>query len=112
MVAQRSRGNTEAQPVAAKNSRRQTRPARAPGESKLNFSEVHALKTLPGTIEAWNREIVRLQLELSDSGLYGRDARKFATLSARLAEVSAARDQDEELWLALELKRGELASDS
>ena len=30
---------------------------------------------------------------------------KFAALSARLAEVSAARDADEELWLALELKR-------
>ena len=63
-------------------------------------------------IETRNREIVRLQLDLSDSGLYARDAQKFATLSARLAEVSAARDQEEELWLALEMKRENLAGDS
>jgi ATP-binding cassette subfamily F protein uup len=112
MVAQRSRGNTEAQPVSAKKPHRVSRSARAPGESKLNFSEIHALKTLPGVIETRNREIVRLQLDLSDSGLYARDAQKFATLSARLAEVSAARDQEEELWLALELKREDLAGDS
>ena len=49
-----------------------------------------------------------LQRELSDPGLYARDAAKFAALSARLAEISAARDKAEELWLALEMKREEL----
>ena len=81
------------------------RPARQAVPGKLKFSEIHALSTLPGKIEAANREIAGLQAELSDSGLYSRDAKKFATLSARLAGVTAARDADEELWLALELRR-------
>ncbi len=114
MVAQRQQGKdeTDGEPAGGKKKPRQARPARARDESKLNFSEIHALKTLPGAIETRNREIARLQQELSDSGLYARDAQKFAALSAHLAQVTAARDQDEELWLALELKREELAGNS
>jgi ATP-binding cassette subfamily F protein uup len=85
--------------------RKQSRPPRETIAGKLKFSEIHALNTLPDKIEAANREIAGLQAELSDSGLYTRDAQIFARLSARLAEATAARDADEELWLALELKR-------
>jgi ATP-binding cassette subfamily F protein uup len=114
MVAQRDQGKTDAasRPAGSKKKSGEAKTARARDESKLNFSELHALKTLPGSIEARNREIAKLQQDLSDSGLYARDAQKFASLSARLAEVMTARDREEELWLALELKREELAGDS
>jgi ABC transport system ATP-binding/permease protein len=65
---------------------------------------------LPARIEAQNKEIAALQAELSESALYAREPAKFAALSARLAELSAARDADEELWLALELKREALGA--
>jgi ATP-binding cassette subfamily F protein uup len=71
----------------------------------LSFSDQHALDTLPARIEKLNRDIAALQKELSDPALYGSDAKKFARLSAQLAERTAARDTDEELWLALEMKR-------
>jgi ATP-binding cassette subfamily F protein uup len=76
---------------------------------KLSFSDQHALNTLPGQIERLNRDIAALQKQLSDPALYGSDPKKFALLSARLAERAAARDTDEELWLALEMKREALA---
>jgi len=80
---------------------------RAPRDKapKLNFSEQHLLNTLPGRIETRNTTIAGLEAELSDPTLYARDAGKFAEFSARLAEARAARAADEELWLALELKR-------
>jgi len=114
MVAQRGQAKTDSagRPAGTKKKPGEAKAARARDEGKLNFSELHALKTLPGSIEKRNQEIAKLQQDLSDSGLYARDAQKFAGLSARLADVMAARDQEEELWLALEMKREELASDS
>ena len=76
-----------------------------PAGAKLNFSETHALESLPARIEGYNSQIAGLQTELADAGLYARDPRKFAALSGRLAELTTARDADEELWLALEMKR-------
>ena len=81
-----------------------SRPPRAK-TAKMNFSEQHLLNTLPDRIEGLGKTIASLQAELSDPGLYARDAGKFAELSARLSEAQAAKAADEELWLALELKR-------
>ena len=108
MVAQRGAG-VEAEPAAGKKGsarlvKAAPRPARATA-AKLNFSESHALKTLPAQIEAHNRTIAGLQAELSEPTIYAREPAKFAVLSARLADHTAARDADEELWLALEMKR-------
>ena len=81
MVAQRGRGigkRVEERPPQAA-----TAPARQPVERKaaprrrLTFADQHALKTLPGRIEALNAEIRRLEGVLSDSGLYRRDPKAF-----------------------------------
>ncbi len=115
MVFQRGGGVGEG-PLGGGAGAKAKRPGKAPaaprdrsGDApKLNFSESHALKTLPGEIEKRNREIAKLQAELADSGLYARDPKKFASLSEGLAKAMAARDADEERWLALELKREEI----
>ncbi len=108
MLAQRS---AAAEEVAVRRPADKSKPSGKPAARVRNtapglkFTELHLLNSLPGKIEAANREIATLHAELSDSGLYARDGQKFALLSGRLAEVTAARDADEELWLALELRR-------
>jgi ATP-binding cassette subfamily F protein uup len=108
MVAQRGEGVSKKQPDAKAAGERKdssrVRPARE-GGAKLSFSDQHALKTLPDRIETKNREIAALQAELSEPTLYARDPGKFTRLSQRLAKAQGARDADEELWLALEMKR-------
>jgi ATP-binding cassette subfamily F protein uup len=106
MVAQR--GVEEKKPAARPDSvDKKSAPARSPRDTapKLNFSEVHALKTLPARIEALTGEIAQLTEELSRPGLYASDPDKFTSLSKRLTECQAARDADEEQWLTLEMKR-------
>jgi len=108
MVAQRGQG--VAKPAAkppVKNEEKKPAPGRSPREvvAKLSFSDQHALKTLPGQIENQNKQIAVLQAELSDPKLYASDAARFTKLSAQLAEIAASRDANEELWLALEMKR-------
>jgi ATP-binding cassette subfamily F protein uup len=113
MVAQRGQGvaKTAAKPQARAEERKPA-SARSPREpvAKLSFSDQHALKSLPGQIEAQNKQIAALQAELSDPQLYAKNAARFTMLSAQLADLSAKRDANEELWLALEMKREALES--
>ena len=103
MVAQRGEGVTAPQPKAERKSAK-SRPTRE-SAVKLSFADQHALNTLPERIESLNREITALQDELSSPSLYSSDPEKFVRLSAQLSERAAIRDADEELWLALEMKR-------
>jgi ATP-binding cassette subfamily F protein uup len=111
MVAQRGEGvaKPSAKSDEKKTSAPKSRPARETA-AKLSFSDLHALKTLPDQIEIQNRQIAGLQSELSDPRLYASDPAKFTLLSARLAETQTSRDANEELWLALEMKREALES--
>ena len=113
MVAQRGQG--VAKPAArpqAKSEDKKPASARPPREAiaKLSFSDQHALKTLPDQIEVQNKQIAALQKELSDPKLYASNAARFTMLSAQLAELAVKRDANEELWLALEMKREALES--
>jgi ATP-binding cassette subfamily F protein uup len=87
-------------------------PAKKPAEKrsrvsapKMNFADLHALKTLPGKIAAAELQMADLERQLSDSALYARDRAKFDKLSAQLAELRTAKDADEERWLVLEMER-------
>ena len=79
-----------------------TRPAAAP---KMKFADQHALKVLPEKIAAAELEIARLEQALADPALFSRDPKQFSDLSAKLGDVRARKDEDEERWLALEMER-------
>ena len=79
-----------------------TRPAAAP---KMKFADQHALKVLPEKIAAAELEIARLEQALADPALFSRDPKHFSDLSAKLGDVRARKDEDEERWLALEMER-------
>ncbi|MCP5411447.1 MAG: ATP-binding cassette domain-containing protein [Alphaproteobacteria bacterium] len=87
------------------------RPQRATA-AKMNFADAHALKTLPDKIAAAEVKIAALEESLSDSALYARDPKRFAALSAELSDLRAAKEADEERWLALEMEREALETDS
>jgi len=106
MVAQRGQGVVKvAVKPQVKSDEKKPAPARRETVAKLSFSDQHALNTLPGQIETQNKQIAALQGELSDPKLYANDAARFTKLSTQLAEIAASRDANEELWLALEMKR-------
>ena len=84
-----------------------TRQAAAP---KMKFADQHALKVLPGKIAAAELEIARLEQALADPQLFSRDPKRFSDLSVKLADIRAAKDADEERWLALEMEREALES--
>ncbi|HEX4273459.1 MAG TPA: ABC-F family ATP-binding cassette domain-containing protein [Rhizomicrobium sp.] len=94
---QRPEMRKEAKPVTEKRAR-----VNAP---KMNFSDLHALKTLPEKIAAAELRMAALEKSLSESGLYARDPVKFTKLSTELAEIRAQKDVDEERWLTLEMER-------
>jgi ABC transport system ATP-binding/permease protein len=73
--------------------------------AKMNFSDLHALKTLPGKITAAELQMTELEKALADSSLYARDPVRFEKVSVELAEIRAQKDADEERWLALEMER-------
>ncbi|HXB52503.1 MAG TPA: hypothetical protein VNU69_07045, partial [Rhizomicrobium sp.] len=92
--------------------------ARAPAEKsarvnvpKMNFSDLHALKTLPAKIAEAELRMAELEKRLSDAAFYARDPGGFANVSAELAGIRAQKDADEERWLALEMEREALEQD-
>jgi len=109
MVAQRGAGvaarqadaataKAAAKPVAD----RQTERAKP---QKLTFKDQHALKTLPGEMEALQAKIETLRQTLADTGLYARDRAAFDRASAALPTAEAALAAAEEKWLELEMLR-------
>ena len=81
---------------------RPQRPARA---VKMNFADLHALKTLPEQIAVTEVRMAELEQDLSDAELYARDPARFNDLSDQLARLRVQKDADEERWLALEMQR-------
>src|SRR4051812_13071173 len=85
MLAQKgvARDDKAGEARAKSPSRRQTqRPARA---VKMNFADLHALKTLPEQIAVTEVRMAELEQDLSDAELYARDPARFNDLSDQLA---------------------------
>ena len=105
-VAARRVDKPEAAPKAEKPAA-ETAPSEAK-KRKLSFKEKHALETLPGKIEALQKDLARLHDILADPDLYARNPKRFDEASKavddKTRELSAAEDE----WLALEMLREEL----
>ena len=80
----------------------------AAARRKLSFKDKHELETLPRRMEKLQVEIQKLRQELSDSSFYARDARAFATASARLEASTSEVTELEDRWLELEILKQEL----
>ena len=100
----------QSRPPKAEPERSQIAPPARDSAAKLNFSESHALKTLPERIEAQNRDIAGAAGGTFRSrALWPRSQEIRRAFGAAWPRRTAARDADEELWLALEMKREALA---
>lgn len=112
MVAQRGTGVTarEAMPAKTATSHAGRDRGREPKISarKMSFKDKHALETLPGEIEALEREIGEAEAALADPELFTRDPDRFHALSAALAEAVRDKTDKEERWLELEMLREEI----
>lgn len=107
MLAQRGAPTAAPAKPAKPKSEPTPRQSAAP-KRRLGFKETHALKTLPGRIEALQAEIAKLQAKLADPTLYARDPDAFTKTAAALETARAALATAEDEWLALELLREEI----
>jgi len=109
MVAQRGTG-VEARPDVSAKQTREIAPRRTEvvAKSRMNFSDKHALQTLPKQLIELERQIAELGRQLSDPNLYAGDPQKFSALSQALAEAQQAHAAGEERWLELEMRREEV----
>ena len=64
--------------------------AEAKPKRRLSFNEKHALETLPGRIEALEKQISDCQAKLDDPSLYARDRQAFETVSAALVKAQGS----------------------
>ncbi len=85
--------------------------ASAPAEARkrrLSFKEKHALETLPGKIEALQKDLGKLHDMLADPDLYARNPKRFDEVSRAVDEKTRALADAEDEWLALEMLKEEL----
>jgi ATP-binding cassette subfamily F protein uup len=79
-----------------------------PSRRRMTFNDKHALDTLPTKMAALQKDIAKLQKQLDDPGLYARDSKKFAEISAALGAAQTELAASEERWLELEMLREEI----
>ncbi len=76
--------------------------------NRLSFNEQYALKQLPKGIHELEQKIQALESELSDPDIYTQDLDKAHALARDLHNCKAKKDELEEQWLALEIRREEV----
>ena len=94
-----SQGKSDAAIVAS------TRPSAR--RAKMSFSEVRELESLPGKIEALEKEQAALQAQLADSALYSQSPKLVTTIGARASAISVELEVILARWEALEAKKAE-----
>jgi len=112
MVDQRGRGVDEkvkAQ-VVRKGKKSGANSAPKTAATKLSYKDKFALETLPGEMDALQKDIEDLQAQMSEDDLYAKDPDAFNALIAKMGHKQSQRDQAEEKWLELELLREEIES--
>ncbi|MFN3521895.1 MAG: ABC-F family ATP-binding cassette domain-containing protein [Phenylobacterium sp.] len=84
---------------------RAERPAPAARPSKLSYKDQRRLSELEGLIADLPEKIARLEADLADPTLYGRDPAAFDRLGQALAAARSQLADSEEEWLELEERR-------
>jgi ABC transport system ATP-binding/permease protein len=75
---------------------------------KLSFKDRHALETLPGLMDAINRDMAKLNAVLAEPDLYARDKARYDKASSMLTDLQKKLAESEEAWLRLEMLREEI----
>jgi len=94
-------------PGAAKNANTPVTAKAKPG--KLSYNDARELAELPAKLELLAAAISRHEAVLADGGLYTRDPKRFASVTAELDRVRHDLAATEERWLALAEKEAALA---
>jgi len=81
---------------------------RAERPARLSFREKTDLEQLPDRIAALSAEIAGLEATIADPGLFERDRTAFESAIVRLDAANSEKDQAEERWLEVEIKRESL----
>ena len=112
MLAQRGEGVAvrESSKTKTPKSGEQKERRKSSARSKLTFSDKHALETLPAIIAKLEKEIGKLQSQMSDATLYARDPKMFEAVSQKLSVVQHELESSEQRWLELEMLREEIES--
>jgi ATP-binding cassette subfamily F protein uup len=76
---------------------------------KLSYNDARELAELPAKLELLAAAISRHEAVLADGGLYTRDPKRFASVTAELDRVRHDLAAAEERWLALAEKEAALA---
>ena len=94
-----------------------TRPARpakpktvTPKQERLSYRDKTDLELLPSRIASIEKKITRLETQLSDSDFIQNDRIGFGKAAAQLEAARKEKEEAEERWLEIEIKREALAS--
>ncbi len=68
---------------------------------KLSYKDQRDYDMLPGRIEEIEREMAKIETDLSDGGLFTRDNTRFTALTAKLDALRNEKAAAEDRWLAL-----------
>jgi ATP-binding cassette subfamily F protein uup len=110
MLAQRKADVVSRKPAVREPAREKTQAPAQPkaAKRKLSFHEKHALEMLPGEMAKMQADVRRLQSQLADPNLYGRDRAAFTQATNALTQALGQLASAEERWLELEILREEM----
>ncbi len=107
MLAQRGAGVAARQVSKSTSEKDGSAREAAPRKRKMNFSQQHALKSLPGQIAELEKKIAALQAKLLEGDFYARDPQAFMAASSDLGHMQTQLADHEHRWLELEMLREE-----
>ena len=76
-----------------------------PKPGKMSYKDARELEQLPGKIDQLGGEIAKLEGQLNDGELYGKDPARFQKVANRLDDARAELALAEDRWLELEALR-------
>ena len=85
---------------------------KSPRLDRLTYKDVHALETLPAEIDALNEKIKSAEEKLADMDFFNKDPDGYQAIATALDAHKALRDEKEEHWLEVEMRREEIEASS